>query len=102
MPQPSDTASLPVKLAEPRKDGKWIMKDGVLHFKDGHLHKIETAGQMHRSGESFGISTTFYTVAAVAGSAPQSLRGRIEKQTIANGLLMSSEVVDANAEVIVE
>jgi len=103
MPEPgSNAAFVPMLFAEPRKDGKWVLKEGVLHFKDGHLHKIETVANTQRSGEGFGITITFYSCSPLTGTAPQTLHGTIQKQVFQNGRLISTEDIEADAEVVVE
>ena len=93
------TGSVYMLFALPRDDAKWTKKLAKVHFVEGHFHKIELPGLETRSGEGFGITTTFHIIQDMAAEG-QTVLGKVAKFIVQNGRLMAVEVVAENAELV--
>jgi hypothetical protein len=86
-------------FAFPRDDGRWTRRAGNVTFVDGFFHKVSVPGIETRSGESFGITATFYVIQNVAGDRGQQ-RGDIARFVVQNGRLMPMDTVATGVEIV--
>jgi hypothetical protein len=98
------SASLPLMLAFPRKDGRWALRQGTLHAVDGLHHKIEFPGFESRSGEGFGMTATYHISSSTLHETAAGLgvTGDISEVVIQNGAIASVRVVARGVEIVME
>ncbi len=85
----------------PESDGGWRAIQGTMSAVDGHHHKILLPGLETRSGEGFGITLTYHVLQDLKPVGGKMI-GKIAKNVVQNGRLMSVDVVAEEAEIIIE